>query len=110
MKTLKTLETGQNKGSLCGYEDSDEEQERLIKEAEESRIAEFHPQIEFGSKALTRDEAVFLVEEIRIPFLKAEQLTEPIDKDSVLLHNEASDSSRINNLQFQVLKVEINGD
>ena len=72
LKTLKTLESGKNKGSLCAYEDSDEEQERLIREAVESRITEFTPQIKFESKALTREEAAFLVEEIRVPSMKAE--------------------------------------
>ena len=43
LKTLKALETGKPKGSLCDFEDSDEEQERLTKEAIQSRIEEFKP-------------------------------------------------------------------
>ena len=35
-------------------------------------------------------------------------LVEPKDPDSILLHNEAVDSSRINHLQFQVVRVKIN--
>ena len=96
---MKALEAGKLKGSLCAFEDSDEENERLIREAKESRIAEFTPKIKFGSKALDKEEAAFLVEEIKVlPSATASQLTEPVDIDSILLHNEASDSSRINHL------------
>ena len=37
-------------------------------------------------------------------------MTEPADPDNILLHNEASDSSRINHLSFKVLEVRINSD
>lgn len=37
-------------------------------------------------------------------------LTEPVGKDSILLHNEASDTNRINDLQFQVVKVKIDSE
>ena len=42
--------------------------------------------------------------------LERQYLTEPVDLDSILLHNEASDSSRINHLTFKVLEVKINAD
>ena len=58
LKTLKTLERAEyERGELCDYEDTDEEMERLTKEAYQNRIDEFEPQIEFESKALTASEA-----------------------------------------------------
>ena len=41
LKTLKALESGKPKGSLCDFEDTDEEHERMVKEAHESRMDEF---------------------------------------------------------------------
>ena len=44
LKTLKALEKAQFKpNELCAFEDSDEEQERLNKEAKEKRVEAFTP-------------------------------------------------------------------
>ena len=96
---------------ICqAVKDTDEEMERLTKEAFQNRIDEFEPQIEFESKALTTAEAYEVLEDYELQGFKKEELTEPVDKDSILLHNEASDSYRVNNLEFQVIKVQINSD
>lgn len=67
LKTLKALEAGRPKGSLCDFEDSDEELTRIAAEVTENRMEEFVPSIEFASKALTRDEASYFLQDYRVP-------------------------------------------
>ena len=61
LKTLKALEAGKPKGSLCDFEDSDEELTRIAAEVIENRMEEF------ASKALTRDEASYFLQDYRVP-------------------------------------------
>lgn len=39
--------------------------------------------------------------------VNSDNVHEPTDIDTILLHNEASDSNRINELKFQVMKLDL---
>ena len=73
-------------------------------------MADFVPALAFESRALTREEASFVLADVRLAGIVEEELTDPAYEDEILLHNEASDSKRINHLQFSVAKVYINAD
>lgn len=76
---------------LCDFESSDEEYEKLCKESKDRRVNDFVPSLDFESRALTKDEATFLLEEVKVP-VNLDHLHEPVEKDEILLHSEASDS------------------
>ena len=81
-----------------------------MREAKAGRIAAFVSQIEYESRALGKDEASYLLSEVRIRSERQEWLQDPIDEDRILLHHEAADTLRINSLVFSVAKVQINAD
>ena len=99
--------TTAKKGELCDFEDSDEEYERMVKESHEARIAEFTPHVDFSSHAMSKLEAEILVQEGKIASIDSNDLTDPKDESSILLHNEASDSFRINKLIIHVVRAEL---
>lgn len=108
LKTLKTLEkSGQAEEGTANYEDSDEEAERLAREYIDQKVARFTPSIAFKSRALAKQEASYLVSEVRSFTFDETMLTEPLEPDQILLHNEAIDTSRVNDLHFHVVRVQL---
>lgn len=71
----------------------------------DARVAEFKPLIAFKSRALSMMEALTVIKNSGI---QAINLYEPLDEAEILLHNEASDSCRLNELAFHIVNLELN--